>query len=85
MMTHVRFSTQAASKKLGNFWFTPHSPSSHSCINEYLAMDSDGLCERIVHRAVIAAKAECFPEKLNLCLYEQVCQGSYCECFDRSS
>ena len=56
MMTQVRFSTRAASKKLGNFSFTPHCPSSLSCINEYLAIDSDGLCERIVYRAVIAAR-----------------------------
>jgi len=43
-------------EKLGNYLFTPHSPSSLSCINEYLAIDSDGLCERIVYRAEIAAR-----------------------------
>ena len=55
-MTQVRFSTRAASKKLGNFSFTPHRPSSLSCINEYLPIYSDGLCERIVYRTVIAAR-----------------------------
>ena len=56
MMTQVRYSTRAASKKLGNFSFTPHCPSSLSCIDEYLAIDSDGLCERKVYRAVIPVR-----------------------------
>ena len=30
-------------------------------------------------------EAQCFPEKLNLRLYEQVCEGSYCECLEPSS
>ena len=49
MMTQVRYSTRAASKKMGNFSFTPHCPCSLICINEYLAY-------RIVYRAVIAAR-----------------------------
>ena len=44
-------------EKIGQFFlFTPHWSSSLSCINEYLALDSDGLCERIVYRRITAAR-----------------------------
>ena len=55
MRTQIWYPTQLR-KELGIFSFTSHCPSSLSCINEYLAIDTDGLCERIVYRSVIAAR-----------------------------
>ena len=56
------------------FSFSPRRPSSPSCINEYMAIDSGGTVSEWSLR-VIAAWLECFPEKPSWCRNEQVCQG----------
>ena len=70
------FESCAAVLKPWARFFTLHCSSSPSCINEYLAIDSDGYVYEQHSRINCKHMAGCFPEKLRWCLSEQVCQGS---------
>ena len=58
------------------FSFSPRRPSSLSCINEYLTIDSGGNVNDWSPR-VIAAWLECFPDKSSWCRNEHgvQCKG----------
>ena len=55
--------------------FILHCSNSLSCMNEYMAIDSDGYLYGQPSR-IICSMAGCFPEKPRQCSIEQVCQGS---------
>ena len=59
------------------FSFSPRRPSSLSCINVYLAEDSDGNVSAVALSN--CSVAECFPEKSSWRRNEQVCQGLKCK------
>ena len=68
----------ATFSKFGHtFFFSPRRPSSLSCVNECLAVDSGGNVSEL-SSGVIAAWPECFPEKSSWCRNEQVFQGVKC-------
>ena len=58
-----RFESCAAVLKPWASFFTLHYPSSHSCMNEYLAIDSGGYVQPM---RINCSMAGCFPEKLRL-------------------
>ena len=60
------------------FSFSPPSPSSLSCINKYLAIDSGGNVSEC-SSLVIAAWLECFPVKPSWCKNELVCHRVKCK------
>ena len=53
---------------------------SLSCMNEYLAIYSDGNVNDWLRNCSVA---ESFPEKSSWCRNEQVCQGAKCKRFER--
>ena len=55
--------------------FNLHCSSSHSCMTEYLAIDSGGYFYK-QSLCINCGMAGYFPGKLRLRLTEQVCQGS---------
>ena len=66
-------------RSLGIFvLFSPQRPSSLSCINEYLAIDSGGNVSDLVFMrncCMARMRLVCFREKPSWCRNEQVCQG----------
>ena len=60
------------------FSFSPRHPSSLSCINEYLAIDSGGNVSDLVF-ARNYAWLEWFPENPSWCRNEHVCQEVKCK------
>ena len=59
---------------------SPRRPSSLSCINGHMAIDSGGNVSGL-SLSVVAAWPECFPQKSRWCRNEQICQGAKCKAF----
>ena len=64
------FESCAAVLDLGQVFVILHCSSSHSCMNEYMAIDSGGYLHEQPSR-VNCSMAGCFPEKLRWHLIEQ--------------
>ena len=66
----------AAVLNLGHVFVILHCSSSHSCMNEYMAIDSGGYLYAQPSR-INCSMAGCFPEKLRWHLIEQAaCMGN---------